>query len=187
MGANVTRLIRTDHRRIGELLDRLERSYRSSTDLRITVVSELVAHETASSKELLPFSEARLVGDDTRLSETLEGLRLAAAELEEADEPPPQEVVRRAKVIFRAHVEVEENDVAEPLSHATDVNRLRQAGDAFRRRRDAVLKARGQGRAQNRRRPASRAELYERARRRGIPGRSSMTRKQLVEALEETP
>lgn len=187
MGANVARLIRTDHRRICELLDRLERSRRSPADLQLKVVGELAAHEAASTQELLPFSQARDVGDNARLSETLRGLRLAVAELEDAGAPAPRDIVRRARAMFRTHAEIEENDVVDPLAQVTDVNRLREAGDAYSRRRDATLKAHSQRRDKYRRPTPSRAELYERARRHGIPGRSAMTSKQLAAALKEKP
>lgn len=180
------RLTRTDHRRIAELLGRLARRHRSVAGIRPTLVGELVAHEAAASRELLPFAADRLEGYNGRAADSLHQLQLAAAELDESLEPASLDIVTRAMAMFAEHVAVEEQEILEPLSQVTEVSRLREAGDADRRRRDAALKSRGERRRQYRRPSISRAELYERARRRGIRRRSSMTREQLVAALEDS-
>jgi hypothetical protein len=83
------------------------------------------------------------------------------------------------------HVALEECTVLVPLAEAVPVPRLRVVGEAFRRRRDAVVNSHGGVR--DLRPTASRAELYEKARHFEIDGRSSMSREELLTALRDRP
>jgi hypothetical protein len=185
MGANVIRLARTDHRRIHELIDRLTRRYRAGEALPARVLGELSAHVEASATALLPFAESRITALDPAYAATLDELAAVADELAEAPRPVPPELTERLAAVIGRHVEIEEQAVLQPLADEIGVERLRMLGEHFRRCRDARLKAKGNAPRRNHRPPASRAELYERARIRGIEGRSTMSRNELLHALRE--
>lgn len=187
MGANVIRLVRTDHRRIHELINRLSRRYRAGEALPAKVVDELSAHVEASTTTLLPFAQDRIAELDPAYMRALDGLADAAAELADAPDPVPQDMVDRLDAALRNHVETEERAVLEPLGERVSVERLRMLGETFRRTRETRLKAKGKTPRHSQRQPISRAELYERARYRGIEGRSTMSRSQLLNALREVP
>jgi hypothetical protein len=186
MGTNVVRLVRIEHRRIGDMLRRLEGQYRRGSSLPARTAGELSAHAYATTSELLPFTETRADPPDGVCRDTIEDLVAVAAELDRAPEPPPGSVVSRAIAAFDRHVEVEEEDILTSLEETTEIAKLRHLGQSFRRAHDSALKTRGERPDRYRRPRASRAELYERARRRGVPGRSTMTREELAAALQET-
>lgn len=185
MGANVIRLVRTDHRRIRELIDRLGRRYRAGEVLPARVLGELSAHVDASMVTLLPFAESRIPGLEPAYEQSLDELAAAAAELPDAIHPVPAAVVDLLVAAVTEHIEVEERTVLQPLDKEVSVERLRMLGEGFRRSRDSRLKAQGDAAHRYHRPPVSRAELYERARHRGIEGRSTMSRSELLSALRE--
>lgn len=187
MGANVIRLIRIDHRRMNELLARMGRRYRAGEALPSRLANELAAHTDATTNCLLRFAHDRLELPDTAFTDSLDELAEAADELAGTAQRVPEAVRERVLAATREHIDVEEQQVLVPLEEAVNVERLRQLGEAFRRRRDAALKARGERVRGHQRRPASRAELYERARSRGLAGRSSMSRNELATALRQEP
>lgn len=185
MGANVVRLVRTDHRRIRELLNRLSRRYRAGEALPAQLVTELLAHVAATESTLLPFAESRIDHLDDAYSQSLERLAAAGAELADAVHPVPAEVVEGVAAALIDHIEIEERAALQPLDESVTVERLRMLGENFRRARDARLKSKGESARRYYRPAVSRAELYERARYRGIEGRSTMSRSELLSALRE--
>ncbi|HEU4540270.1 MAG TPA: hypothetical protein VFR23_04010 [Jiangellaceae bacterium] len=186
MGANVIRLVRTDHRRITDIADRLGRRYRAGESLPAQLGTEIRAHAVASGDCLLPFAEDRITKLDPAYAETLDELVAAAEELENSPHPVPPPVVERVTTAVRRHIEVEEAAVLDELDQTVTVERLRLLGETFKRGRDAALKAQGEWVAKYSRPRVSRAELYERARYRGIAGRSAMSRSELLSALKES-
>jgi hypothetical protein len=86
----------------------------------------------------------------------------------------------------RRHIDVEEATVLDQLDSIVSVERLRLLGETFKRGRDAALKARGERAGKYSRPRVSRAELYERARYRGIAERPAMSRSELLSALKES-
>lgn len=186
MGANVIRLVRTDHRKITDLTRRLGRRYRAGESLPAQISTEIRAHAVASGDCLLPFAEDRVDDLDPEYAETLDELTDAAAALEDASDPVPPEVVEQVNSAVRHHIDVEEAAVLDQLDNTVSVERLRLLGEAFKRGRDAARKARGERVGKYSRPRVSRAELYERARYRGIAGRSAMSRSELLSALKES-
>ncbi|HEX6326517.1 MAG TPA: hypothetical protein VFZ72_08085 [Jiangellaceae bacterium] len=186
MGANVIRLVRTDHRRITDLTGRLGRRYRAGESLPAQISTEIRAHAVASGDCLLPFAEDRVADLDPAYAETLDELTAAATELENASDPVPLPVVEQVTSAVRRHIDVEEATVLDQLDNTVSVERLRLLGETFKRGRDAALKARGERAGKYSRPRVSRAELYERARYRGIAGRSAMSRSELLSALKES-
>ena len=181
VGANVVRLVRADHRRIAGLVERLGRPHRAGDSLRLRLAAEIAGHADASTRALLPFAKSRVsdLGDTRR---SLEELTDLARRLDECVEPVPADLLDRARSIMYRHVEVEEDATLRPLDDVVAVSRLREVGEAFRRHSAAVVAARRPASPQV---TAARAELYERARRSGIAGRSSMSRDELHAALRD--
>ena len=186
MGSNVIRLVRTDHRRITDLAGRLGRRYRAGESLPAQLSTEISAHTVTSGECLLPFAEDRIAELDPSYAETLDELTAAAEELANAPDPVPPRVVEQVTTAVRRHIEVEEATVLDKLDQTVSVERLRLLGETFKRGRDAELKAQGERVGRYSRPRASRAELYERARLRGIAGRSAMSRSELLSALKES-
>ena len=187
MGANVIRLVRTDHRRITDLTERLGRRYRAGESLPTQLSTEIRAHAVASMDCLLPFAEDRVAELGPEYAETLVDLAAAAARLEDSSSHRvPAPVVEQVNSAMRRHIDVEESVVFNELDHAVSVERLRLLGEAFKRGRDAALKSQGERVGRYARPRVSRAELYERARYRGIAGRSAMSRSELLSALKES-
>ena len=186
MGANVIRLVRTDHRRITDLTGRLDRRYRAGEALPTQISTEIRAHAVASGDCLLPFAQDRVDDLDPAYAETLDELTSVAAELENAPDPVPSPLIEQVTSAVRRHIDVEEAAVLDQLDNTVTVERLRLLGEAFKRGRDAPRKARGERVGKYSRPRVSRAELYERARYRGIAGRSAMSRSELLSALKES-
>ncbi len=186
MGANVIRLVRTDHRRITDLTERLGRRYRAGESLPAQLSTEIRAHAVTSVDCLLPFAEDRVTELDPQYAETLDELAAAADELESCLHPVPAPVVEQVTSAVRRHIDVEEATVLDELDKAVSVERLRLLGETFKRGRDAALKAQGERVGRYTRPRVSRAELYERARYRGIAGRSAMSKSELLSALKES-
>jgi hypothetical protein len=187
VGTNAVRLVQADHRRIGELVRRLGRSYRAGESLRVQATAELLAHVEATRAALLPFAADRQVTPPDladRYEVLLEGLDACAAELGESPDPVPAELAQRLAATWSEHVECERPLLA-GLDAAVEVHRLRILGDALRRSRDAARRTALRGTSRLNRPVATRAELYERARRIGIEGRSSMSRAELQHALDQ--
>ncbi len=181
MGTNVVRLVRSDHRRISELLARLNSRHRGGTALQVRVANELTAHVTACRDCLLPFAESR-VHLDRSAAESLDRLDSVAGELRGS--AAAATIATLVEAMDR-HIDTEERDVLQPLEDSVTVDRLRRLGESFRRTRDAAIRAEGGPQRRQTRPPASRAELYEQARYRKIAGRSSMSKAELLAALKE--
>jgi hypothetical protein len=187
VGTNAVRLVQADHRRIGELVRRLGRSYRAGESLRVQATAELRAHVEATRVILLPFAAERQAtpsGATERYEALLDGLVACAAELGEAPDPVPAELARRLAATWDQHVEWE-RPLLDGLGEVVEVHRLRILGDALGRSRDSALRTGLRGTSRLNRPMATRAELYERARRMGIEGRSSMSRAELQHALDQ--
>ncbi|HEX6196177.1 MAG TPA: hypothetical protein VFZ37_09710 [Jiangellaceae bacterium] len=184
MGTNVVRLVRSDHRRISELLARLNSRHRGGTALQKRVANELTAHVTACRDSLLPFAESR-VHLDRSAAESLDRLQRVAGELRESAGAVPAATIATLVEAMDHHIDTEERDVLRPLEDTVTVDRLRRLGESFRRTRDAAMRAEGGSQRRQTRPPASRAELYEQARYRKIAGRSSMSKAELLAALKE--
>jgi hypothetical protein len=181
VGTNVVRLVQADHRRILGLVERLGRPHRAGESVRRRLAAEIAGHADASTRVLLPFAKSRVndLGDTRR---SLEELADLARRLDECVEPMPDHLLDRARSVMHRHVEVEEDATLRPLDAVAAVSRLREVGEAFRRHSTGVVAAR---RPANPPATAARAELYERARRYGIAGRSSMSRDELHAALRD--
>lgn len=184
MGTNVVRLVRSDHRRISELLARLNGRHRGGTALHVRIANELTAHVTACRDCLLPFAESRVRVDEA-VGESLDSLQAAAGELRCSADDLPAATITALVETMDGHIDSEEREILRPLEGSVTVDRLRLVGESFRRVRDSAMRAEGGPQRRRSRPPTSRAELYEQARYRKIAGRSAMSKAELLEALKE--
>ncbi|HYJ77488.1 MAG TPA: Rho termination factor N-terminal domain-containing protein, partial [Actinomycetes bacterium] len=74
--------------------------------------------------------------------------------------------------------------VLAPMTEAMPRKQMRELGGRYTDIRDAVLRDEGADAPPPRRLDVSRAELYELAKRAGIEGRSSMSRRDLINELQ---
>lgn len=193
MARNVLHLLRTEHRRLNEALLRAERGRGSRARARDEAVSGILAHVHACHAVLHAAAAEHQAGQPASRVERLDQLRqdddgLLSAALELAPADPLQAGFReRATACLRAldwHARSEEHLLDEYL-HDVDVVRLRDFGAHYLRARDAELKHASPVSAPPRRLDVPRADLYEQARKAGVPGRSSMSREQLIAALAD--
>ena len=183
MGTNAVRLIRSDHRRISDLLARLNGHHLGGADLPQRFARELSAHVAASRDCVVPFAESR-VNNVVTVAASLDELMAVADTLRKEGAGGQTLSTADLVEIVRRHVDAEERHVLQPLEGVASVDRLRVLGESFRRTRDAALRSEAGPRRHHVRPPASRAELYEHARYRNIAGRAAMSRTELLAALK---
>ena len=185
MPSSIRRLTALDHGRLSRLLRRALAPGPSQDRWRTEFVGLLRAHRVAERDHVLPAVVAGvpalaqvardLAQDDVELDRI-------ADEVERAGGPELQDRVGRA---LDAHTRRWAVELMAPLEDAVPRLEVRRLGGAYEQERDARLADQGVVEAPPRRLDLSRAELYELARRAGIDGRSSMTRGQLIAALQE--
>ncbi|WP_049572806.1 hemerythrin domain-containing protein [Nonomuraea sp. SBT364] len=177
MAGDVITLITADHRRVEALLSRLgaERGERRATVAELHAL--LTAHARAEEDRVYPGIDAHHGLEEHKEAEILlDALRRAeagSAEFEETLELLAGTVVR--------HIRDEETTMLPLLARTAGDKRLKRLGAAFAERRQQVLRAlaaAGDGQV-------TRADLYERARRADLPGRSRMTKPELEAALDQ--
>lgn len=163
MAVDITLVLRSEHRRLRQLIDRCGRPRRGFGDPVADLRAALRAHVGAASTEVYPLVPADDDLDRVRALSTSESWSREA-------------LVEAAEEL----IAVEQKQVVGVLAEAVEPGRRRRMGKAFRMRRDALLRRAGS----SRRRHRSQTELYELARRAGVAHRSNMTQAQLEQALE---
>ena len=190
MARNILRSVPTLHRRQADLLARSAKGRGARTQARDELVAELSAHLHASHEVLHPVAEDRSV--DLRdglidLRSTDEKLLSAVRRLAEL-EPDDDEYAAAADEVRRTldeHAQAEQALLERGLGDL-EAPKLRELGAHHERALAATRRTMQPARNGSQRRFAgSRADLYERARRAGVPGRSAMSREQLIAALKE--
>jgi hypothetical protein len=193
MPSSVSRLVRQDHERLSRLLRRVCAPGPSQARWRTEFLALLAAHRTAEREELLPAaggrgpSGAALDGaPDDAPDDELDRL---AAELADAGRAPADvaELCRRAQEALDRHADGVAARALSVVEESLPRKELRHVGGRYAARRDGELARGGAHQAPPRRLDLSRAELYEMARRAGIPGRAAMSREQLIEELQRRP
>ncbi len=171
MAVDIALVLRSEHRRLGELSARCCRRSRGfhnpQSDLRLA----LRAHVLAASAEIYPRA-VELGGPDDWPAARMAAIRHAA----ESPDTAPAELVAATRELILA----EEQRVVGLLEVSLELPERRRMGRAFRLRRDANLR----GGATGPRRRRSQTELYELARRAGVERRSRMTQAQLQAAMD---
>lgn len=189
MAADVVSLIEQDHREMEALFGRVTAADGDRRALLADIAVRLDAHARAEELEVYPVIAGNRPAEEPRVQH-------AEREHQEADH-----LLRKARNLVdtahfdeafaafvdavKHHVEEEETEVLPELRSAVDEQGLRRIAVAFEEVRRGLL---GAAAGADSSADATRDELYERAKKAGIPGRSKMTKDQLAQALvEEEP
>lgn len=187
MARNVIHLLASDRRHIRELFLRALRGRGSRDAHRHELVAALQAHLWASRDEVHAFVVSRRPAsheDVDALAGACDDLLAGASALTDGGGGAARDDhVRELRGRYEDYVRREQH-LLDGLSDAVEVPRLRELGGAYCRRRDGHARSRHAlaGRVP-RRLDMPRADLYEQARRARIPGRSAMSREELIAAL----
>jgi HPt (histidine-containing phosphotransfer) domain-containing protein len=190
MPSSIARLTATDHERMLRLVRRacspgpsqqrwreelihLVRAHRAAEE--DTLTDEVVREAGAAAAESL--SDVR--SQDARLEDALE--RLAAAP---DDGPATTALHDELTTLLADHSAAMSDGVLARMTDALPRKQMRELGGTYAELRDRALQAEGADEPPPRRLDVSRAELYELAKRAGIEGRSSMSRRDLIHELQ---
>ena len=189
MASDAITLIKNDHRLLEQLFARLEGGDGDRRDLVAEVAARLEAHARAEEAEVYPvIAKAAGEKDEVRHGtyEHLEAEHKLRKVRNLVDSPHFAQALEEFVAAVGHHVREEESELLPALRKATDKQTLERLGAAFERARLDELSSSGYEQP-----PAgdldeaTRDELYEKAREAGIPGRSTMTKDDLREALRD--
>lgn len=170
MAVDIVLVLRSEHRRLQQLVSRCGRSSRGFHDPVSELHQALRAHILAATAEIYP-AAAKASDPASWPAESLTEVRT----LVERQHPDHRDMVLAAGVL----VEAEERAVLPLLEHF-ELGQRRRLGKVFRIRRDAMSRSS----SESHRRRRSQTELYELARRAGVEHRSRMTQAELQAAVE---
>jgi len=177
--ADVVNLIKAQHRAIDDLLEQAQQAEPDQVrELLQQVADVLLPHSEAEESFVYPAireydaSEDAEVKDGTAEHHHIEGL-LRELLVEDPSGPGFDGKLAAMVAELRHHVEEEEQDLLPVLSEKADDDEREELGIRF-------AEVTGNGLAAG----ATRDQLYEEARRQDVPGRSSMTKDELAEAVD---
>ncbi len=190
MPSSIARLTATDHERMIRLVRRACSPGPSQHRWRDELIHLVRAHRTAEEETLTDevVSEAG-AGAATALSD----VRAQDARIDDAldrlsdapdDGPGTAALQDELTVLLTRHGEVLAAEVLAPMTDTLPRKQMRELGGSYADLRDRALRAEGADEPPPRRLDVSRAELYELAKRAGIEGRSSMSRRDLIHELQ---
>ncbi|GAA3465823.1 hemerythrin domain-containing protein [Nonomuraea roseola] len=177
MGTDVITMITSDHRAIEALFERLN-SRQGDPEADVAELAALLtAHARAEEDrvyaEVQP-SEAHHGVEEHKEAEVL----LDALKHATPGTPHFSETLVKLVESVKHHVEEEESEILPALRESLSQKQLEQLGKAFKERRESELLAL--------RPPApSKEELYKQAQEADIPGRSTMDKDELAEAVKK--
>jgi len=204
MASDVTMLIERDDREIAALFERVRTGDGDRVALVREITVRLAAHARAAEQEVYPALEEVDPSEEGDVEEPYNEQALVRHLLRKARNLTASAHFDEAFAAFVAeaqrHAEEVRTQLLPALAHALDEATMRRLGAAFERTRtelldqlaieqatlDAsltVLTIEGGWPADLD--DATRVELYELAKKADIPGRSSMTKDELIEALSE--
>jgi hemerythrin superfamily protein len=192
MATDAVTAIMNDHRVMEELFERMRTEEGKRSALLKECVARLSAHSWAEEERVYP---AIVQADHPEQGEVYHGVEEhheAEQLLHKLEETGPQSpdfaaVLAEFVAAVKHHVEEEETKLLPALAESVDQARLNELGAAFEERRMAVLTEHGTGAGGADSAPElSRDELYEKAKQAGVPGRSSMTKEELAQAMEQS-
>ncbi|HET9945416.1 MAG TPA: hypothetical protein VFR56_07155 [Actinomycetes bacterium] len=190
MPSSIARLTATDHERMLRLVRRACTPGPSQQRWREELIHLVRAHRAAEEESLVD-DVVRGAGDGA--AEALSDVRSQDAAIDDAlhrlsdapDDGPGTTVLRdELTALLSRHGERLANDVLAPMTDLLPRKQMRELGGAYAASRDRALQAEGADEPPPRRLDVSRAELYELAKRAGIEGRSSMSRRDLIHELQ---
>jgi len=171
MAVDIVLVLRSEHRRIQQLIDRCGRTSRGFHEPLADLQQALRAHVLAATAEIYP-SVAKVTDPHIWPADRLTEVRTVV----EADHAPERELIMAAEDLMA----LEEQSILPFLGDLELLSR-RRLGKVFRIRRDAAVRAA----SSTGRRRRSQTELYELARRAGVEHRSRMTQSELQAAIED--
>jgi hemerythrin superfamily protein len=192
MATDAVSAIMNDDRVMEELFERMRTQKGKRSALLKECIARLPAHSWAEEERVYP---AIVQAEPPEQGEVYHGVEehheaeQLLHKLEEADPDSPdfEAVLAEFVAAVKHHVEEEETKILPALAESVDQARLNELGAAFEERRMAVLTEHGIGAGDvETGQELSRDELYEKAKRAGVPGRSSMTKDELAQAVEKS-
>lgn len=194
MAADAITLIEQDHRALEALFDQVTAGEGDRVALIEEITARLTAHARAEEAEVYPAVVQADPGEDEEVEHAYDEHHEAEHLLRKARNltasPHFDEAFEAFAAAVRHHVEEEEKQVLPALRDAVDKAALEKLGKAFERARAQLLGAEAETTAggddgAEDLEQATKTELYEMAKEADIPGRSTMTKEELTEALRE--
>jgi hemerythrin-like domain-containing protein len=195
MASDAVTLIKNDHRLMKELFAQLKNGGEDRRALVAEVEARLSAHARAEEAEVYPII-AKAAGEKAEVEhgtyEHLEAEHKLRKVRNLIDSPHFDQALEEFVAAVDHHVQEEESELLPALQKATDKKTLDRLGAAFERARLDELSTSGYEQAPETAEAdaddladATRDELYEKAQKASIPGRSHMKKEELIEALRE--
>ncbi|MFI7699030.1 hemerythrin domain-containing protein [Nonomuraea sp. NPDC049480] len=175
MATDVITLITNDHRTVESLFERLKKQ---EGDPKATVAelhALLIAHARAEEDRVYPGIDAHHSVEEHKQAEVLLDSLVRAR----PGTPEFRKTLEELERSVKHHVEEEESKILPALAKSAGDKGLKELGKAFQERRAQELKALSVPKQA----APSKAELYEKAQKADIPGRSHMGKEELAEAL----
>jgi iron-sulfur cluster repair protein YtfE (RIC family) len=177
--SDVTRILEQDHRAVERLFEQIQKQ--QGTDrakLVEQLASDLRTHMRVEETIVYPFIVKQLASDGKEMVEEAktehEGARKVLAEVERLspNEPGFDGALEMLEAGISHHVEEEETEVFPKLRKSASAQQLNEVGEL-------VEEAKGNAAFEE----MTRDELYQRAQDADVPGRSSMSKDELIAAL----
>ncbi|MFI6733150.1 hemerythrin domain-containing protein [Nonomuraea sp. NPDC050451] len=184
MATDVITLITKDHRTVESLFERLKSGQGNQKATVTELHALLIAHARAEEDRVYPGIDAHHSVEEHKEAEIL----LDALVRAEPGTPEFRMTLEKLVESVNHHVAEEESKILPALEKAVGEKGLRELGKAFKERRAEELKALSvpkQAAPAGSREGATKAELYEKAKKADIPGRSQMGKEELAEALSK--
>lgn len=190
MPSSITRLTALDHDRLLRLVRRAVAPGPSRDRWRDELVhlvrAHLLAEQQLLSTDVVHAAGVSAVEAGRRLAE-VDGRLQSAAECMAAVPVTSPELADTGAQVQQAltmHADIVTEQILRPLEAAVARKEIRRLGGLYAEARDRALRTQGDGEPPPRRLDLSRAELYELAKKAGIEGRSTMSRKDLIAELQ---
>ena len=190
MPSSITRLTALDHDRLLRLVRRAVAPGPSRERWRDELVhlvrAHLVGEQQVLSAEVLDAAGVSVDPAGSRLAEVDGRLRSAAERMAAVPVTSPElaDAGTQLQQALTMHADMITEQLLRPLEAAVPRKEVRRLGGRYAEVRDRALQQDGDGEPPPRRLDLSRAELYELAKKAGIEGRSTMSRKDLIAELQ---
>jgi hemerythrin superfamily protein len=187
MATDAVTLIEQDHREMEAVFDKVLAGDGDRDALIAEITTRLTAHARAEEQEVYPALEDAAPQEQDEVEHAHREHHEAEHLLRKARNltvsPHFEEAFTAFVDAVKHHVEEEESEVLPALRKAVDAATLRNLGTAFERARLQLLGANGE--EEPALQDATRNELYDLAKEADIPGRSTMNKQELTEAILE--